>query len=181
MNQRILNQGQWHNLLNLSLFFTKSLRSADALDKFIDKLKDTGYKVRAFIHCNPSNPLGDVYNEETTLSLMKVCKKHQMHFISDEIYALSIFKNTGRQKFKRQVSKKFQTFLNNSKIILPDQSFQNLVFCHLMMFLILKGHIFCGALVRILVLRHFDMEFFTPGTKIWWKSWKECAYTQVFR
>ena len=74
------------------------------MDDYIKELKKEGYQVKAFIHCNPNNPLGDVYGEETTLNLMRVCKEHQIHFISDEIYALSIFEAKGRQKFKRQVN-----------------------------------------------------------------------------
>lgn len=71
----------------------------DVVDNYIKKLKENGLKVKAFIHCNPHNPLGDIYDEETTLNLMKVCKKHSIHFISDEIYALSIFDTNS--KFRR--------------------------------------------------------------------------------
>ena len=77
--------------------------SADVVDDYIKELKKGGHQVKAFIHCNPNNPLGDIYGEETTLNLMRVCKKHQIHFISDEIYALSIFKTKGQENFKRQV------------------------------------------------------------------------------
>ena len=77
--------------------------SAEAVDDYIKELKKGGHRVKAFFHCNPNNPLGDIYGEETTLNLMRVCKEHQIHFICDEIYALSIFKSEGRQKFKRQV------------------------------------------------------------------------------
>ena len=73
----------------------------DVLDTYLIELKENGHKVKAFIHCNPNNPLGDVYSEETTLNLMKLCKQHQIHFISDEIYALSIYNPTS--KFKRHV------------------------------------------------------------------------------
>jgi len=50
-----------------------------------------GKKVRAFLYCNPNNPTGAVYSKELTMELMKVCAKYQIHFISDEIYALSHF------------------------------------------------------------------------------------------
>ena len=50
-----------------------------------------GKKVRGFLYCNPNNPLGSVYSRELTLELMKVCARYQIHFISDEIYALSHF------------------------------------------------------------------------------------------
>ena len=50
-----------------------------------------GKRVKGFIFCNPNNPLGVVYSKKLTLSLMEVCRKYQVHFISDEIYALSVF------------------------------------------------------------------------------------------
>ena len=64
-------------------------------------LKSQGFNVKAYIHCNPNNPLGDVYNEETNLKLMKICAKHQIHFISDEIYALTIHNSKRKDEFKR--------------------------------------------------------------------------------
>ena len=56
-----------------------------------------GKKVRAFLYCNPNNPLGAVYSRELTMELMKVCARHQIHFISDEIYALSHFAPDSQQ------------------------------------------------------------------------------------
>ena len=67
-------------------------------------LKSQGFNVKAYIHCNPNNPLGDVYNEETNLKLMKICAKHQIHFISDEIYALTIHNSKKKDEFKRLVT-----------------------------------------------------------------------------
>ena len=50
-----------------------------------------GKSVKGFIFCNPNNPLGVVYPKTLALSLMEVCKKYKVHFISDEIYGLSVF------------------------------------------------------------------------------------------
>ena len=50
-----------------------------------------GKCVKGFIFCNPNNPLGVVYSKELTLNLMEVCNKHKIHFISDEIYGLSVY------------------------------------------------------------------------------------------
>ncbi|PYI01150.1 PLP-dependent transferase [Aspergillus sclerotiicarbonarius CBS 121057] len=54
----------------------------------------TGKKVRALMLCHPHNPLGRCYPRETIIQLMKLCQKYQMHLISDEIYALSVWENT---------------------------------------------------------------------------------------
>ena len=48
--------------------------------------------------------MGDIYDEEQILKLMQICAKHQIHFISDEIYALSIHNVEQRKNFKRFVT-----------------------------------------------------------------------------
>ena len=82
--------------MNLSLSFTEKdgqqfALSGALLDEAIVSQGKMGKKVRAFLYCNPNNPLGAVYSRELTMELMKVCARHQIHFISDEIYALSHF------------------------------------------------------------------------------------------
>ncbi|KAE8167720.1 pyridoxal phosphate-dependent transferase [Aspergillus tamarii] len=52
-----------------------------------------GVVVRGLILCNPHNPLGRCYPEETIKELMRLCQCYRMHFISDEIYALSTWEN----------------------------------------------------------------------------------------
>ncbi|KAF2006628.1 aminotransferase [Amniculicola lignicola CBS 123094] len=53
-----------------------------------------GVNIRVLMLCHPHNPLGRCYGKETLVALMKLCEKYKVHLISDEIYALSIFKNT---------------------------------------------------------------------------------------
>ena len=65
--------------------------TAELLEKNIVESQKSGQKVKAFIYCNPHNPLGVVYPRHLTISLMQVCKKYKVHFISDEIYGLSVF------------------------------------------------------------------------------------------
>jgi len=65
--------------------------SPQLLEAEIVRQKRSGGKVKGFIYCNPNNPLGVVYPQRLTIALMEVCKKHQVHFIADEIYALSVF------------------------------------------------------------------------------------------
>lgn len=49
----------------------------------------SGNKVRALVVCSPHVSLGRSYPEETIIGLMKLCQRHQIHLISDEVYALS--------------------------------------------------------------------------------------------
>ncbi|KAJ5455064.1 hypothetical protein N7475_010185 [Penicillium sp. IBT 31633x] len=72
--------------------------SMEGVDKYeealLDFQKTTGKKVKALILAHPHNPLGRCYPREVLIKLMQLCQKYQVHFISDEIYALSIFENT---------------------------------------------------------------------------------------
>ncbi|KAF8422469.1 pyridoxal phosphate-dependent transferase [Tirmania nivea] len=49
-------------------------------------------KIKAVILANPNNPFGKCYPVETIKALMLFCQQHGLHLISDEIYALSVFK-----------------------------------------------------------------------------------------
>ncbi|KAL4733013.1 pyridoxal phosphate-dependent transferase [Aspergillus similis] len=53
----------------------------------------TGKRVRAVMLCNTHNPLGRCYPRGTVDGLMRLCQSRQMHLISDEIYALSVWEN----------------------------------------------------------------------------------------
>lgn len=72
--------------------------SAEAVSKYEDALlyfqKSSGKRVKALMLCHPHNPLGRCYTREVIIKLMQLCQKYQIHLISDEIYALSVFENT---------------------------------------------------------------------------------------
>ncbi|RMJ25282.1 hypothetical protein PHISP_03858 [Aspergillus sp. HF37] len=55
--------------------------------------KTTGKRVRAVMLCHPHNPLGRCYSRSVLIELMEFCQTHQIHLISDEIYALSTWEN----------------------------------------------------------------------------------------
>lgn len=58
------------------------------------KAQAEGTRVAGLVLCNPHNPLGRCYSRDTIIGLLKLCEKYQMHFIGDEIYALSVWENT---------------------------------------------------------------------------------------
>jgi aspartate/methionine/tyrosine aminotransferase len=49
--------------------------------------------VKALMITNPHNPLALCYPGELLEDCLRFCQKHSIHFISDEVYALSIFLN----------------------------------------------------------------------------------------
>jgi 1-aminocyclopropane-1-carboxylate synthase len=67
--------------------------SLDAFERAIEKLKEEGVTTRYVMFCNPHNPLGFNYPRETILAYCRFAEKHNLHLISDEIYALSQFAN----------------------------------------------------------------------------------------
>lgn len=50
-----------------------------------------GTRVRALLLCHPHNPLGQCYPRESIIELMKLCSKYNLHLLSDEIYAMSVY------------------------------------------------------------------------------------------
>lgn len=46
----------------------------------------TKYDVKLFIHCNPHNPVGHVWNEQEMARLFSICQRHNVLIISDEIH-----------------------------------------------------------------------------------------------
>ncbi|KAF2180367.1 aminotransferase [Zopfia rhizophila CBS 207.26] len=63
-------------------------------DEALNESNQKGVKIRALMLCHPHNPLGRCYPKETIIELMKLCQKYNIHLISDEIYAFSVWKNT---------------------------------------------------------------------------------------
>lgn len=53
--------------------------------------REKSVSTKALLICNPHNPLGRCYPRETLEALMRLCQKYQIHLISDEIYALSVY------------------------------------------------------------------------------------------
>ena len=74
------------------------------LERSIQEQLALGKRVRGFLFCNPNNPLGDIYSLDLAKALMRVCAKYGIHFISDEIYALSIFNADKGEPFKSVLS-----------------------------------------------------------------------------
>ncbi|KAK1926199.1 pyridoxal phosphate-dependent transferase [Papiliotrema laurentii] len=67
--------------------------SLKAFDKALADCKSKGIIVRAVIVCNPQNPLGRTYPRETLLQYARFCEQNDLHLVSDEIYAMSVYDN----------------------------------------------------------------------------------------
>jgi aspartate/methionine/tyrosine aminotransferase len=61
-----------------------ALRAAYRQDTYPDRIK-------AVVLTNPNNPLGRCYAPEVLRECLRFCHINNLHFISDEVYALSSF------------------------------------------------------------------------------------------
>ncbi|KAK6591769.1 hypothetical protein H4I96_12202 [Botrytis cinerea] len=52
-------------------------------------LRNATVPVKAMVLTNPHNPLGRCYSKQNLIDLMKFCQRHDLHLISDEVFALS--------------------------------------------------------------------------------------------
>ncbi|TVY19878.1 putative aminotransferase tcpI [Lachnellula arida] len=68
--------------------------STEAVKRYEEALlqaQKDGTTIKALVLCNPHNPLGRCYPVETLKALFALCEKYNLHLVSDEIYALSVF------------------------------------------------------------------------------------------
>lgn len=60
------------------------------LNTAVENARARGVTVRALLITNPSNPLGTIFSENTIRTMLRWAMQHQVHYIADEIYALSV-------------------------------------------------------------------------------------------
>eukprot|EP01084_Bolivina_argentea_P204537 349312_1 len=53
-----------------------------------------GNRIKALVFTNPNNPLGKIYDKNQIEMVFKWCVEHKIHFIADELFALSKISNT---------------------------------------------------------------------------------------
>lgn len=68
-----------------------TVREVEALEKTRRESEAAGTRVRAVLLCNPHNPLGRCYEREALEAYARFCEKHNLHLMSDEIFAMSVF------------------------------------------------------------------------------------------
>lgn len=68
-----------------------TLAELDHMERGLAESNANGTVVKAVILCNPHNPLGRCYPREVIEAYCQFCERHNLHLISDEIYAFSVF------------------------------------------------------------------------------------------
>ncbi|KAK2984579.1 hypothetical protein RJ640_018957 [Escallonia rubra] len=64
----------------------------DALEAAYTKAQEAKIKVKGLLITNPSNPLGTILDRETLKSIVRFTDEKNIHLVSDEIYAATVFK-----------------------------------------------------------------------------------------
>ncbi|KAK4865261.1 hypothetical protein LT330_001884 [Penicillium expansum] len=65
--------------------------SVEKYELALKAAKERGQKIRAVLLVNPHNPVGRCYPVETLKAIARFCNKHNLHLISDEVYASCVF------------------------------------------------------------------------------------------
>ncbi|XP_064221075.1 exostosin-2 isoform X1 [Aotus nancymaae] len=68
--------------------------TVEKLEMALREAYSEGVKVKGLILINPQNPLGDVYSPEELQEYLVFAKRHKLHVIVDEVYMLSVFKES---------------------------------------------------------------------------------------
>lgn len=70
--------------------------ASSSLKYLQDAIKESaakGVTVRAVMLCSPQNPYGRTYPKETLLAYATFAEENDLHLISDEVYAFSVYDN----------------------------------------------------------------------------------------
>ncbi|MFL1671444.1 MalY/PatB family protein [Paenibacillus thiaminolyticus] len=77
--------------------------------------------VKLFILCSPHNPVGRVWSEEELETVLKICKKHHVFVIADEIHQDIML---GNRKFISALNVKNRTYRDNLVVVTaPSKTF----------------------------------------------------------
>lgn len=67
----------------------------EVFEKAYQDAKGRGVNVRAVLITNPHNPLGTTVSRSTLRGYCDFAQKYDLHLVSDEIYAMSVYENKG--------------------------------------------------------------------------------------
>jgi len=89
-----LNKRFFNNVLPVHMPYNSTTRSFDLNMDLVRRCYEENCgtkKIKGFLLCNPNNPTGDLFGASIIRQLIDFCKEKNIHFISDELYALSVF------------------------------------------------------------------------------------------
>ncbi|KAF2259380.1 1-aminocyclopropane-1-carboxylate synthase 1 [Lojkania enalia] len=72
------------------------LEAVERYERTLQQAERKGTKIKGLVITNPHNPLGRCYSRKSLKGIMRFCSKHNIHLISDEVYAMSVYYSDGR-------------------------------------------------------------------------------------
>uniref|UniRef100_A0A8H7K2W8 Aminotransferase class I/classII large domain-containing protein n=1 Tax=Bionectria ochroleuca TaxID=29856 RepID=A0A8H7K2W8_BIOOC len=78
-------------LIPVPISYGESQCAQSIVEAYRAAAENTPRKVRGLLFCNPHNPWGHICSVEIIDALLQYCEQADIHFVSDEIYALSTF------------------------------------------------------------------------------------------
>ncbi|KAF2023300.1 putative aspartate aminotransferase [Setomelanomma holmii] len=69
-----------------------SLAAVGCYERALLEAQRQGQVVKGVLLCSPHNPLGRCYPRHVLRALLALCSKYQLHLVSDEAYALSVWR-----------------------------------------------------------------------------------------
>lgn len=80
-----------NSVMPVPFFLNEDEDIAEQLNDAASDAEIKGHPISALLVTNPNNPLGIIYREDTVTACIKWCLENNTHYVSDEIYALSVF------------------------------------------------------------------------------------------
>jgi len=68
-----------------------TMKEVERMEEVLKKSESEGINIKAVILCNPHNPLGRCYPRDVIIAYAQFCERHNLHLLSDEIYAFSLY------------------------------------------------------------------------------------------
>lgn len=72
------------------------LQAIACYEHALQEAASQGVAVKALLLCNPHNPLGQCYPSDVLNEYLAFCSRHNIHLISDEVYAMSVFSHRNK-------------------------------------------------------------------------------------
>ncbi|KKP00668.1 hypothetical protein THAR02_07222 [Trichoderma harzianum] len=166
--------------------FGQSQNASDIVEAYRSAAEKASCKIRGILFCNPHNPHGHICPPEGIDGLLKYCQEADLHFISDEIYALSTFGDRGESSgcLVSQANKELrmsQAILNNAKLcnaatVMISPMLSNTFEMEKIVDLNTK-RLHRAAQIAIQFAEFHHLEYYKPvaGLYIWLRLSTECA------
>ncbi|KAF7931288.1 hypothetical protein BELL_0387g00140 [Botrytis elliptica] len=94
----------------------EKLFTVESIEFYEQAMDESLVPVKAMLICNPHNPLGCCYPKEVLQALLAMCDRRGLHYISDEVYGLSVHNNHALLQKKKDFISALSIDYNESSV-----------------------------------------------------------------